>query len=1679
MRRKLFTRILSVAASAAMLVTSVPSELPAASIKREGNENLLKLWYDEPASKGVNILGAGAYGTTAEDNNWQQHTLPIGNSYMGANVYGEIAEERLTFNQKTLWNGGPSGKRPDYNGGNIFQAGGKAMSDVYQEVVDAFLYEDSNASAMCNQLVGKSDGYGAYQSWGDIYLTYGGLSGTTPTTDYERNLDLATATANVDFTADGVAYHREYFISHPDNVLVMKLTSTGGTMDVNVSFPVDNGENVTGRGLGKEVTYTPDAAAGTLVTAGRMQDNQLKMNSVLKAETKDGSIAVGNDSESLDINGATEIIFYVSADTDYKNEYPEYRTKETDEELAASVANVVAKASQKGFGAVKESHLKDYQKLFDRVTLDLGQAASDKTTDMLLAAYKNNSASDSEKRLLEVILYQYGRYMTIASSRAGDLPSNLQGVWQNRVGDHNRVPWGSDYHMNVNLQMNYWPTYSANLAECAIPLIDYVNSLREPGRVTAEAYFGIKSEPGEANGFSAHTQNTPFGWTCPGWSFSWGWSPAAVPWIIQNCWEHYEYTGDVEYMKENLYPMMREEAILYDQILVDSGQEIILEDGTKSTRLVSAPAYSPEHGPRTLGNVYENELIWQLYEDTITAAEVLGVDEDLVANWKANQARLAPIEIGDDGQIKEWFNETSFATIPGIQNPGIERAHRHMSHLLALYPGDQISVENKEYIDAAVVSLTDRTDNATGWGIGQRINAWARTGDGDHAHKVIISLFKNGIYPNLWDSHAPFQIDGNFGYTAGVNEMLMQSNAGYINILPAIPDVWPSGSVDGIVTRGNFVLGMDWAEGKATKVTLLSKNGGECIVQAAGIKADAVTVKDSAGNTISVTPDKDATKDRVSFETKKGETYTITGFGEEIQEEERLDAPANVRVALEGDARVLTWDAVAGADSYVVYRKVNTDFVKINETDVTGTTYTDSGEINREEGARYRIAAVKDGKEGKQSAIAVVNFPVEEVDVTITFRSDKTVEGALPAEATKKSGASYTLPDCTATVFGYVFAGWTDGRRTYAAGSSYTVPKKSVALTAVWEPEAYTKLDKSGWSATAESEKNSGNDGPASSAIDNNESTWWHSNYPNFPTIADPGANNCYTIDFGETVDAVQFEYVPRTEGNGFITGYRLYYSETEDGEFTEIGDGGKWAHDSTRKSVMFENAISMRRIMIRATETDGGTNQYISAVEFNVYSAKDDIVLPQSVTADTPMTLKVGESKKINASVQPADATYQELTYKSSNTQVAKVSADGTVTGGTRPGTAEITISAVGNAKSVCTVTVTPSAEVKRITLEKDFVTMLKGGQITLIATVEPYYGVDKTVIWKSDNEAVATVDNGTVQAISNGKATITATASNNMKATCEVWVADAADLDGNSTELNSKYEEYTEKYKDLSLYTSASAAVYQEALEYAEKILGMKNPLQSVIDNALTQLNNAAAGLVQKAKPEQLEAFKSQIEKAKGKNLDTYTKESADIFKKALEDLAKLLTQPDVTDQMIQEALRALEAAEQKLVPLPPKGQDPISEVVTEFEDANIRYKVTKSDAANSTVTVVGLTASGSKKSKITIPSTVAKGQSIFKVTAINKKAFYNNKKLKNVVIGLNVTSIGANSFQKCKNLKSIQFLNKKAPKTVGKNAFKGIKATCKISYPKKMKAAEVKKLKKKMKSAGKKVKFSKSKK
>ena len=907
----------------------------------------LRLWYDKPASEGTVILSGGSFGTTAEENQWQQFTLPIGNGFIGANIYGEVETDHLTFNEKTLWEGGPSEDRPDYNGGNITgtDANGKTKADYFKEIQQLFLEgRDEEATALCNQLVGAGasdmDALGAYQAWGDLYIDFG--IERSQVENYMRDLNLNTSVSSVNFDYDGANYNREYFVSYPDNVMAMEFSaSEAEKLNVEISFPVKtgrpNGEP------GREYTAVADADSKTIITNGELTDNQMKMCSQVKVVNEGGTVRA--DGEKLIVEDADNIVVYVAAQTDYKNDYPTYRTGETTEEVAAQVAERVNSAAEKGYDAVKADHIADYKNIYDRVDLDLGQSSTDLPTDELLAAYKSGSAEAAEERLLEVMLFQYGRYLTISSSRKGnELPSNLQGLWQNRIGDSNRVPWGSDYHMNVNLQMNYWPTYVTNMAECALPLIDYVDSLREPGRVTAEVYTGVVSdEENPENGFTAHTQNTPFGWTCPGYGFYWGWSPAAVPWILQNCWEYYEYTGDVEFMRDYIYPMLREEAVYYDQILVWDEE---------SQRMVSAPSYSPEHGPVTVGNTYEQSLIWQLYEDTIKAAEILGVDADKVEQWKDTQSKLDPLHIGDDGQLKEWYEETTIGSLPS------ESGHRHMSHLLGLYPGDLISVDNPEYMDAAIVSLEERGDNSTGWGMGHRINLWARTGDGNHAYKLIRNLFNSGIYPNLWDAHPPFQIDGNFGMTSGVAEMLLQSNMGYINILPALPDTWADGQVSGLVARGNFEIGMTWVDGKAQTVNILSKNGGECIVQSDNISLANVTDQD--GNFVEVTV---VDTDKISFPTEAGQEFTI-----QMSDESRLNAPRNVESYRTGSTDVtVMWDAVEGADSYNVYRQINDGEFRLIAGNVKETSYIDETADEVLGTVQYMTTAVKEGMTGKSS----------------------------------------------------------------------------------------------------------------------------------------------------------------------------------------------------------------------------------------------------------------------------------------------------------------------------------------------------------------------------------------------------------------------------------------------------------------------------------------------------------------------------------------------------------------------------------------------------------------------------------------------------------------------------------------------------------------------------------------
>ena len=996
MKRKWLKQLLAGACVTTMALTSFPfSDFSMNIVQAADSKQDLTLWYNSPAPDSYD--------------GWEKWSLPLGNSGIGASVFGGISSERIQLNEKSLWSGGPSESRPKYNGGNLEDKG--KNGDTVKQIQDAFAKGDSKkASDLCNNLVGVSDdagvnGYGYYLSYGNMYLDFKGLK-DDQVKNYRRDLDLRTAVASVQYDHNDTHYVRENFVSYPDNVLVTKITAKGkDKLNLDVRIDPDN-EKGDGSNKPEPQSYKRDWTTtvkdGMISISGTLKDNQMKFSSQTKVLT-DGKSK--DNEKTVTVSDADEVIIITSIGTDYKNEYPKYRTGETDEQVAKRVQTYVDKASKKSYDALKQSHIDDFNSIFGRVELNLGQEVSTKTTDELLKAYNNGSATDAEKRQLEVMLFQYGRYLTVESSREtpeddpsrATLPANLQGIW---VGANNSA-WHADYHMNVNLQMNYWPTYSTNMAECATPLIDYVDSLREPGRITAKIYAGVESTKEKPeNGFMAHTQNNPFGWTCPGWNFDWGWSPAAVPWILQNCWEYYEYTGDVNYMKEYIYPMMKEEAIFYDQILVRDA------DG----KLVSSPSYSPEHGPRTAGNTYEQSLIWQLYEDVITAAKTLNVDNELVEKWTKNQADLkGPIEIGKSGQIKEWYEETT------VNSMGSGFGHRHISHMLGLFPGDLISVDTPEWFEAAKVSMNNRTDESTGWGMGQRINTWARLGDGNRAHKLITDLFKKGILTNLWDTHAPFQIDGNFGMTSGVAEMLLQSNMGYINLLPALPDTWANGSVNGLVARGNFVVNMNWADKNVTEASILSRNGGKATVQMTN--ASLATVVDEDGNVLDLEV---IGKDKIAFDTTAGKTYTIKNIPSEVT----IPAPTGLKAERMADDNVsLSWDAAkAEGTTYNVYRQVGDGDVQCIESGLAETSYTDPTASDKLEDIKYQISSVTNKKESERSAQVSVNDlrnmagMIDDTDSRIVYegawgvwKENANYNGTIKYLQTPKGGETATL----------------------------------------------------------------------------------------------------------------------------------------------------------------------------------------------------------------------------------------------------------------------------------------------------------------------------------------------------------------------------------------------------------------------------------------------------------------------------------------------------------------------------------------------------------------------------------------------------------------------------------------------------------------------------------------------
>ncbi len=782
----------------------------------------MKLFYNNPPSK-TKLKKQYFRGF---ENLWEQTSLPLGNGSLGMGIMGEVAKDKIVLNHKTLWAGGPSPKRPDYCGGNIVtpDSDGKLPKDYYKEIYTAFKNgEDKKAHELCEKLIGIEDGYGGYRCWGTFEFKFSKLRKES---NYIRTLNMNDAVCTVSYDAKSgfsneIHDERIAFTSYPDNCGVIRVSRTGGKL--NLAFNLSSSHGT--------VKYENNR----IVHSGVLTDNELKFCLVANVLTDGVAVAEEN---YMSISNATQLTVIYSADTDYMDNYPVYRTGESDENLYNRVNEAVEKATAKGFDKLLNDHKSDFNSIFNRVNLHL-DGAENSSADTLLYGYGENEAY--RKRAAE-LLYAYGRYMTVSSSRETDLlPSNLQGIWN----VSNNPKWSSDFHTNVNLQMNYWPTFSGNMAECAKPLIRYIKSMTEPGRVTAKYYTDVESKDGEKNGFLFHTQCTPFGWTCPGWQFDWGWSPAAMPWILHNCYEHYEYTLDIETLRNDVYPMLKECAEYFSKLLVEH-----------NGRLVTYPCFSPEHGPRTMGNTYEQALLWQLYDDSIKSARALNIDADFIEKWKDIQSKLKVYEIGEDGQIKEWYHENKLGDYG-------EFHHRHMSHLLGLYPCNVMNkFTNPELIDASIISMNHRSDKSTGWSMGQKINTWARVGDGDRVLKIMGDLFKNGIYPNFFDYHPPFQIDGNFGFTSGVNEMLMQSNFGCIELLPALPTEWQKGKIEGVVARGNFTVGIEWESGKLKTATITSNMGGECPLYYAKSEFKVNDVKSVGG--------------KLTFPTEKGKTYTVT-----------------------------------------------------------------------------------------------------------------------------------------------------------------------------------------------------------------------------------------------------------------------------------------------------------------------------------------------------------------------------------------------------------------------------------------------------------------------------------------------------------------------------------------------------------------------------------------------------------------------------------------------------------------------------------------------------------------------------------------------------------------------------------------------------------------------------------
>jgi len=854
--------------------------------------NKFSLWYRQPATTDT---------TLSKSND----ALPIGNGRLGAMVQGGIEFERLQLNEESLWSGGPGGEESQYKRGNQgkynfgFNSQNPDIDEIYQKLKQGASEYSMTTQGVCETWIqGNDGGYGNYKNFGYLELNYMHKSGTLSADEievknYRRELDLEDGVCRVRYDIGETTYTREYLASYPDNAIAVHISANSENADtdkINLVVSVTSGQS---NGKIDNVLQVPKVSAqdGTITLTGGLHDNGLLYVGVFKVDAVDGTITTSE--KTVTVTDANSVTVYFTATTDYKNEYtlPDgselfelltYRTGESMDELESRVLDNVSTLTHEGYSEFANRHRADYSALFRRVKFDLG-GENNMPTDIALADYGTDCNADcdtSSMRMLEALLYQYGRYLLISSSRKGSLPANLQGVWNS----DNFPPWASDYHTNINLQMNYWAAGGGNMVELIEPLAEYLKSLMVTGRYTAQKYcYALNTldntdAPADAwkhdgAGWTTHTSSNIFGFTATGFAWYWGWAPTAGAWISQNLYQYLQYGGDNNIFIRDYWPIIREAAIMWTKALY------MPTDGFWAGKYVVVPSFSPEHGPLTVATASEQQLVWEIFKIALDCMEQLDIDDSaLRADIEDKLAKLYnPVNISPvTGRIMEWTESEDEFNSNGM-SADTAQGHRHLNHLVGFYPGTSIANGDLSNLEAVKKTLEWKGDVATGWSMGWKINLWARVGDGNRAYKLIQNLFDINLAKNMFGLHVLqdyaedgyyFQIDANFGYTAGVQEMLLQSHLGILDLLPALPTVWESGSIEGIRTIGGHTVAMEWTSGELTSATITAFADGDIRVRNEKFLRDGIDIK---LNGMSVS----ATNGIISFVAKENERYII------------------------------------------------------------------------------------------------------------------------------------------------------------------------------------------------------------------------------------------------------------------------------------------------------------------------------------------------------------------------------------------------------------------------------------------------------------------------------------------------------------------------------------------------------------------------------------------------------------------------------------------------------------------------------------------------------------------------------------------------------------------------------------------------------------------------------------